>query len=123
MKAIPAARRDGRVSVSPGPFRAHGHRTPFWGGRREAASDSIRCLKPQAFLFGLAMSGVYTALARYREGGSLLHCRSTLTAFAAVCSLLHFPWSYLHRTLSGTLPCIARTFLTVAGAIICAAAG
>ncbi len=26
--------------------------------------------------------------------------------------LLHFPWSHLHRTLSGILPCEARTFLT-----------
>ena len=26
--------------------------------------------------------------------------------------LLHFPWSRLHRTLSGILPCGARTFLT-----------
>ena len=25
--------------------------------------------------------------------------------------LLHFPWSRLHRTLSGILPCEARTFL------------
>ena len=27
-------------------------------------------------------------------------------------SLLHYPWSRLHRTLSGILPCEARTFLT-----------
>ena len=38
--------------------------------------------------------------------------------------LLHFPWSRLHRTLSGILPCEARTFLTcglstLAAAIIC----
>ena len=25
--------------------------------------------------------------------------------------LLHWPWSHLHRTLSGILPCEARTFL------------
>ena len=25
---------------------------------------------------------------------------------------MHFPWGYPHRTLSGTLPCEARTFLT-----------
>ena len=30
----------------------------------------------------------------------------------AVSFLLHFPWTRLHRTLSGTLPCEARTFLT-----------
>ncbi len=29
--------------------------------------------------------------------------------------LLHFPWSRLHRTLSGILPCEARTFLTCSG--------
>ena len=36
--------------------------------------------------------------------------------------LLHYPWSRLHRTLSGILPCEARTFLTCtnAAAIICA---
>ena len=28
--------------------------------------------------------------------------------------LLHFPWSHLHRTLSGILPCEARTFLVCA---------
>ena len=27
-------------------------------------------------------------------------------------SLLHQPWSHLHQTLSGILPCEARTFLT-----------
>ena len=27
--------------------------------------------------------------------------------------LLHWPWSRLHRTLSGILPCEARTFLTL----------
>ena len=31
--------------------------------------------------------------------------------------LLHFPWSCLHRPLTGTLPCDARTFLTVSRAI------
>ena len=29
--------------------------------------------------------------------------------------LLHFPWSRLRRTLSGTLPCGARTFLIRSG--------
>ncbi len=50
---------------------------------------------------------------RYRRCGSLLHCHSTLTAYAAVSFLLHFPWGHPRRTLSGTLPCIARTFLTL----------
>ena len=30
-------------------------------------------------------------------------------------SLLHFPWSRLHRQLTGTLPCGARTFLRPEG--------
>ncbi len=49
----------------------------------------------------------------YHRGGSLLHCLSTLTisAYGGI-SLLHWPWSHLHRTLSGILPCEARTFLT-----------
>ncbi len=70
--------------------------------------------------------------ARYRAGGSLLHCLSTLTKSMQdacfgnlLCKfppgaksargglfLLHWPWSRLHRTLSGILPCEARTFLT-----------
>ena len=68
--------------------------------------------------------------------GSLLSCLSTLTwrkllrnylqeNCSAIISkkialqlspggifLLHWPWSRLHRTLSGILPCEARTFLT-----------
>ncbi len=70
--------------------------------------------------------------ARYRAGGSLLHCLSTLTKSSPLANfgnllrkfphgtfgarggifLLHWPWSCLHRTLSGILPCEARTFLT-----------
>ena len=48
-----------------------------------------------------------------QKGGSLLHCPSTLTFFMKEGGsfLLHFPWSRLHRTLSGILPCEARTFL------------
>ena len=34
-----------------------------------------------------------------------------LLAYASGISLLHYLWSHLHRTLSGTLPCEARTFL------------
>lgn len=52
----------------------------------------------------------------YQDGGSLLHCLSTLTRRikdpSGGISLLHYPWSHLRRTLSGTLPCEARTFLT-----------
>lgn len=38
----------------------------------------------------------------------------------AVSFLLHWPSGHPDRTLSGTLPCGARTFLTPEGAIICA---
>ena len=49
----------------------------------------------------------------YQTGGSLLHCLSTLTRdVPGGLFLLHWPWSRLHRTLSGILPCEARTFLT-----------
>lgn len=35
-------------------------------------------------MFGLASDGVYMCPSRYLEGGSLLHCLSTLTCFHAV---------------------------------------
>ena len=55
-------------------------------------------------------------LSRHRESGSLLHCLSALTTInVAVSFLLHFPWSHLHRTLSGILPYEARTFLPEMG--------
>ena len=51
----------------------------------------------------------------YQDGGSLLHCLSTLTmASHGGLFLLHWSGSRLHRTLSGILPCEARTFLTPA---------
>lgn len=49
---------------------------------------------------------------RYRDGGSLLHCHSTLTGKAGGIFLLHSPWSHLRQTLSGIPPCEARTFLS-----------
>ena len=50
---------------------------------------------------------------RYRKTGGLLHRHSTLTQHSwAVLFLLHFPGSHLRRTLSGTLPYEARTFLS-----------
>ena len=64
------------------------------------------------FLFGLASSGVYMCPVCYQTGGSLLHCPSTLTGQAGGIFLLHCPWSHLSQTLSGTLPCEARTFLS-----------
>jgi hypothetical protein len=36
----------------------------------------------------------------------------TLPGYPGGIFLLHFPWSHLHRTLSGILPYEARTFLT-----------
>ena len=67
------------------------------------------------------------SLPRYRGSGSLLHCLSTLTCTKCTggLSLLHWPGSHLHRTLSGILPYEARTFLTCslsafAAAIVCA---
>ncbi len=68
--------------------------------------------KPMVFIrscFGWGLHGS----ARYRTDGSLLHCLSTLTCLTAGgLFLLHWPWSHLHRTLSGILPYEARTFLT-----------
>ena len=64
-------------------------------------------------LFGLASSGVYMCPPCYQRGGSLLHCLSTLTCEnAGGLFLLHCPWSHLRQTLSGILPCEARTFLS-----------
>ncbi len=52
----------------------------------------------------------------YRTSGSPRICGGLF--------LLHFPWSHLHRPLTGILPCEARTFLTcglsaLAAAITC----
>ena len=63
-------------------------------------------------LFGLATSGVYPAANRYRRHGALLPPPFTLTVYTAVCSLLHWSSAHAARTLSGTLPCVARTFLS-----------
>ena len=96
---------------------------------------------PYRFLLGLATDGVYICPWRYRQGGELLPRHFTLTGSSiytcsytgiypldheqiekpAVSFLLHFPRSHLHRTLSGILPCVARTFLVVNHAITCTA--
>ena len=72
---------------------------------------------PYSLMCGLASDGVYmacpvtrttvvsyTAFPPLRDPG--------LTPVSRGLFLLHFPWSHLHRTLSGILPCEARTFLT-----------
>ena len=64
-------------------------------------------------LFGLASDGVYMCPVCCQPGGSLLHCPSTLTGLSTGgIFLLHCPWSRLRQTLSGILPCEARTFLS-----------
>ena len=98
-------------------------------GRRSpiASSDQPETSGPHTFPFGLASDGVYRDPCCYQQSGGLLHHLSTLTDGKSRSGifLLHFPWSHLHRTLSGILPCEARTFLTcclsaIAAAIICA---
>ena len=75
---------------------------------------------PHSFLFGLASDGVYMCPSCYQQGGSLLHCHFTLTLSGGI-FLLHWSWDRSRQTLSGILPCEARTFLTltkVSGATI-----
>jgi len=67
---------------------------------------------PPAFLFGLASDGVYSALPVTRQAVVSYTAFPPLPAKPAVYFLLHFPESRLYRTLSGILPCEARTFLT-----------
>ena len=70
------------------------------------------------FPVGLASDGVYMCPACYQPGGSLLHCLSTLTVKNGGIFLLHCPGSRLHQTLSGILPCEARTFLSCSLAVL-----
>ena len=87
--------------------------------RRAAVSPS--CQKNLAY-FGLASSGVYTAFPVTREAvvpytaipplPQNFFFNGSDPMSAAVSFLLHWPWGRPHRTLSGTLPCEARTFLT-----------
>ena len=95
-----------------------------WYGDCHSSRSTVTCTLKQptrkltaaiCFLFGLASSGVYMCPACYQPGGSLLHCPSTLTCLLSQTGgifLLHCPWSRLRQTLSGTLPCEARTFLS-----------
>ena len=85
----------------------HGHSGLFRSttGRRIA---SVRTLHQVGF----------TARTCLQAAGELLPRLSILTLLAqSGFFLLHFPWSCLHRPLAGTLPCDARTFLTVSRAI------
>ncbi len=68
---------------------------------------------PHCFYPVLLRMGFTCALSVTSRGGSLLHCLSTLTRYGNLSGLflLHWPWSHLHRTLSGILPYEARTFL------------
>ena len=83
--------------------------TPIERGLPEGTDDG----QPYGLLLGLASSGVYTASSVTREAVVSYTAIPPLPAMRAVSFLLHFPWSRLHRTLSGTLPCEARTFLTL----------
>ena len=75
------------------------------------------------FLFGLASDGVYRALPVTRQAVVSYTAFPPLLPVGSGIFLLHFPWSRLHQTLSGILPCEARTFLprklTPAAAAIC----
>ncbi len=68
------------------------------------------------FLFGLASDGVYMASSVTRETvvsyTAFPPLPEKIETLSGGISLLHYPWSHLRRTLSGTLPCEARTFLT-----------
>ena len=106
------------MNCKPG-YVSNGHlSSPAVAGRLKQPTRTVPPVsrKPagrRSVLFGLASDGVYMCPARYRTGGGLLHRLCTLTGLpAGGCFLLHFPGSRLHRTLSGILPCEARTFLT-----------
>src|SRR5699024_6126233 len=72
------------------------------GARRAAAYAPLSILHQVGF----------TERTSRHAAGELLPRLSTLTPpRGRGISLLHFPWSRLHRQLTGTLPCGARTFL------------
>ena len=83
---------------------------------RMAQATNLKLTGRHMSLLGLASNGVYMCPRCYQQGGSLLHCPSTLTVRGQAAGggtfLLHCPWSRLRQTLSGTLPCEARTFLS-----------
>ena len=83
--------------------------TPIERNLPEGTDDG----QPYVLLLGFASSGVYTAFPVTREAVVSYTAIPPLPAMRAVSFLLHFPWGRPHRTLSGTLPCEARTFLTL----------
>ena len=66
---------------------------------------------PSQSLFRFLLRAGFTSRTSRQAAGELLPHLSTLTRQACGISLLHFPWGRPRRTLSGTLPCGARTFL------------
>ncbi len=82
-----------------------------------ASSDLPEAGRAPSLPCGLASDGVYMCRPCHPGRGSLLHCLSTLTGQkAGGLFLLHCPWSHLRRSLSGILPCEARTFLSKSAA-------
>ena len=65
-----------------------------------------------AFYSVLLRMGFTYALSVTRKAVVSYTALPPLPAKAGGIFLLHYPWSRLHRTLSGILPCEARTFLT-----------
>ena len=79
----------------------------------EARRAAVLPLFGSCIRWGLQRASVARArVSSYLAFPSLLHACAWGGFF-----LLHFPWSCLHRPLTGTLPCDARTFLTVSRAI------
>ena len=87
------------------------HRSALAAYPLARASSSMRQLS------GLAPDEVYLADSVTRVAGGLLHHRFTLTAFAAVCFLLHFLAGYPEWALPTVMLFGARTFLKISPAI------
>ena len=67
---------------------------------------------PQRHLFGLASDGVYIA-SGVAVGPVVSYTAISPLPLRAVSFLLHLSWDRSRQTLSGILPCEARTFLTI----------
>ena len=78
----------------------------------ESLAGSHFCGKAASALIPILHRVGFTGRSSRQAAGELLPRLSILTRTdAGGIFLLHFPWSRLRRTLSGTLPCGARTFL------------